>query len=172
MTYKITKKEKRKAFADRKSNLGLKIIAVILTIIFLGLIFKSNGEMKVAPLIFIFLFIGGLFYFLFSSLKKLMWFIAKNISYVLTEEVLLVQQNMDNETGMGFIENYLYQSGKRKGGYKDVTIKYDKMTSIIKNNKGDLILKTNLLLMRKIIIPREIENLRDLENQIRVKIKK
>lgn len=45
------------------------------------------------------------------------------------------------------------------------------MKSVMKNAKGDLILKTRSITIGKIIIPRELENLRDLENQLRVGIK-
>ena len=44
------------------------------------------------------------------------------------------------------------------------------MKSIHKNNNGDLILLTSSLLIGKVILPRELENLRDLEYKIRDRI--
>jgi len=170
--YKITEKSKIESFAKRKINVSIKILIGIYAFLFSISIFRNKEEIQITTLVFVFLFIGVLFYFMFLHLKKLMKFMGKNISYTLTETNLLFKYNLDDEKEMGFFENYLYKSGKRKGGYKDYSIEFDKMKSISKNNKGDLILITSSLLMRKIIIPREIENLRDMENQIRTKIKR
>lgn len=170
LIYKITRIANISAFANRKSNLTFKIVGVIFLIIVLGTIIKEGKTGELQILIPIFLFLGFLFYFLLLSVKKLMWFLAKNISYTLNESALLIEQNLDSETEMGFIPRYLYRTGKRKGGYRDVSIAYTKMKSIQKNSKGDLVLKTNSFVLGKIFIPREIENLRDLENKIRAKI--
>ena len=63
---------------------------------------------------------------------------------------------MDNETEMGFLAGYFYRKGKSKGGYRDFSMKFSKMKSVIKNAKGDLILKTRSITTGKIIIPREL----------------
>ena len=100
-----------------------------------------------------------------------MWFLGKNITYILNDNTLQIQQNLDNETAMRFLSGYFYRKGKSKGGYRDFSMKFSKMKSVMKNAKGDLILKTRSITIGKIIIPRELENLRDLENQSRVGIK-
>ena len=100
-----------------------------------------------------------------------MWFLGKNITYILNDNTLQIQQNLDNETAMGSLSGYFYRKGKSKGGYRDFSMKFSKMKSVMKNAKGDFILKTRSITIGKIIIPRELENLRDLENQSRVGIK-
>ena len=170
-TYKITKTENINTFANRKGGTALRIITGIIIIIFGLTIFTQKENDNITSIVVVFIFVGALFYFSFLGLKKLMWFLGKNITYIINDRTLIIQQNLDNETEMGFLASYFYRKGKSKGGYQDFSMKFSKMKSVMKNAKGDLILKTRSITIGKIIIPRELENLRDLENQLRVGIK-
>ena len=170
-TYKITKTENINAFANRKSNAAFKLLIVIFLFIFCLTVFTQKNTTNLISIGIVFLFVGVLFYVSFLGLKKLMWFLGKNITYILNDNTLQIQQNLDNETAIGFLAGYFYRKGKSKGGYRDFSMKFSKMKSVMKNAKGDLILKTRSITIGKIIIPRELENLRDLENQLRVGIK-
>ena len=117
------------------------------------------------------LVVGVLLYVSFLGLKKLMWFLGKNITYIINDNTLQIQQNLNNETEMGFLAGYFYRKGKSKGGYRDFSLKFSKMKSVTKNGKGDIVLKTKSITIGKIIIPRKLENLRDLENQLQIAIK-
>ena len=39
---------------------------------------------------------------------------GKNITYILNDNTLQIQQNLDNETAMGFLAGYFYRKGKAK----------------------------------------------------------
>ena len=61
-----------------------------------------------------------------------MWFLGKNITYILNDNTLQIQQNLDNETAMGSLSGYFYRKGKSKGGYRDFSMKFSKMKSVMK----------------------------------------
>ena len=155
-TYKITKTENINAFANRKSNAALKLLIVIFVLIFCLTVFTYKNTTNLISIGIVFLFVGVLFYISFLGLKKLMWFLGKNITYILNDNTLQIQQNLDNETAMRFLLGYFYRKGKSKGGYRDFSMKFSKMKSVMKNAKGDLILKTRSITIGKIIIPREL----------------
>ena len=169
LSYKITNTDKINTYANRKSISVLKIITGIWLFILCISIFKNEEDDNLITLIVIFSFIGGLFYLMYLAVKKLMGFLGKNLTYIIDDNSLVVKQSIDDETEMGFLSRYFYRKGKNKGGYRDITVKFDKIKSIRKNNKGDLIVKTNPFTTGKITIPRELENLRDLEHQLQAK---
>ena len=148
-TYKITKTENINAFANRKSNAALKLLIVIFVLIFCLTVFTHKNTTNLISIGIVFLFVGVLFYISFLGLKKLMWFLGKNITYILNDNTLQIQQNLGNETAMRFLAGYFYRIGKSKGDYRYFSMKFSKIKSVMKNAKGDLILKTRSITIKK-----------------------
>jgi hypothetical protein len=169
--YKISNTDNISSFANRKSASILKIIVFVILFIIVFSIFQRGKTDTIMPFIATFTFILVLFFIMFKAVKKLMWFLGKNIIYMVNDNTLVIQQAIENINKMPFLVRFFYYQGKRKGAYKDVSIDLNKVKSIKKNNSGDLIVKTKSFNIGKITIPREIDNLRALENQLREQTK-
>ena len=89
-TYKITKTENINVFANRKSNAALITLIFIFVFIFCLTVFTKKNTANMISIGVVLLFVGVLFYVSFLGLKKVMWVLGKNITYIIIDNTLQI----------------------------------------------------------------------------------
>ena len=89
-TYKITETENINVFANRKSNAALITLIFIFVFIFCLTVFTKKNTANMISIGVVLLFVGVLFYVSFLGLKKVMWVLGKNITYIIIDNTLQI----------------------------------------------------------------------------------
>lgn len=172
-TYKITSKQKIEALANRKNKLLLISIIIIIGILIVGIVIISIKEKHTNNIasISIVTFIALLFWVMYKNVKKMIYLLVKHKYVCVDNNSIIIGYSNELKSEFNFLQRYFYHRGNRYNAYSDRVLNGENVKSVTKTAKGLRIKVSKGILKDILFIPKEMDNLREIEQEIKKMIR-